>query len=59
VAGTGAALLVVAALIALREAAGLARLGRLDTLRAEAEAAQEAIQSRFGAMAPTTTIKWS
>lgn len=42
VAGLGAALLVVAGLIALREMAGLSRLGRLDSLRAEAEAARAA-----------------
>ncbi|MAU52581.1 MAG: TIGR01620 family protein [Roseovarius sp.] len=41
-AGIGAALLVVALLIALREVAGFARLGRLDALRAEAEAARAA-----------------
>jgi putative membrane protein len=42
VTGLGAALLVVAVLIALREAAGFARLGRLDRLRAAAEGAQGA-----------------
>ncbi|MBC7165017.1 MAG: TIGR01620 family protein [Roseovarius sp.] len=42
VAAIGAALLVVALLIGLREAAGFARLGRLDALRARAGAAHEA-----------------
>ncbi|MBC7133266.1 MAG: TIGR01620 family protein [Roseovarius sp.] len=42
VAGIGAALLGVALLIGLREVAGLARLGRLDALRAEAGAAHHA-----------------
>lgn len=40
VTGLGAALLVVAGLIAVREAAGFIRLGRLDGLRTRAEAAQ-------------------
>ncbi|WP_339668751.1 TIGR01620 family protein [uncultured Roseovarius sp.] len=40
VAAMGAGLLIVAAIIGLRELAGFARLGRLDTLRREAGAAR-------------------
>ncbi|KGM88565.1 hypothetical protein rosmuc_01399 [Roseovarius mucosus DSM 17069] len=40
VAAMGAGLLIVAAIIGLREVAGFARLGRLDTLRREAVAAR-------------------